>query len=180
MAVGSLAQSGGLWPGQTSVIGGVIRGCAPLGQTIGMFDHHGLLFDIQRLEPGLAIQLIEVGRRAVARPELAEQQIDTILGLPDMNKLMNQQGAGREAGGRKTGFEATCGPTDQLGPDDKGAIPEGIAKDPQPIGLKSGVKQIPGKITFGSRQGSESHPGHDQIKSNRNGQIKAGLADRIQ
>ena len=56
-----------------------------------VLNDRGLLLDVESgpVCPGAAV--VGIGRGAVARPELGGQQIDALLGLPDMDKLMDQR-----------------------------------------------------------------------------------------
>ena len=57
-----------------------------------MLDHHGLLLNVQPAPVAVVAERVAVGRRAIARPELAGQQIDPMLRLPDVGQFVNQQG----------------------------------------------------------------------------------------
>ena len=65
--------------------------CKPsMSRQKAVLNNHRLLFDIELLKRVSIKKIIAVSRRAVASSEFCPHQIDTALGLPHMNQLMNQ------------------------------------------------------------------------------------------
>jgi hypothetical protein len=127
-----------------------------------VLDDHGLLLDVQPAPVAVVADRISVGRRAIARMDLAGQQIDPLLRLPDVGQLVNQQGLQAQRRIADVGWQALFRPDDPVTPE-PAARHEGAIKRPGRWQETDGVEREGGPEDLGSQVplGGGQSPDHD-------------------